>query len=74
LVHAALDLLRPAVMIIDEPTQGLDADDLLTLLELVRRRSAKGRAYLVISHRTEIGAIAHRRFDVRDGRVEEVSA
>jgi len=73
LVHAALDLLRPEVMIIDEPTQGLDTEDLLVFLELVRRRSAKGRAYLVISHRPEIAAIAHRRFQVCDGRIDEVS-
>lgn len=73
LVHAALDLLRPEVMIIDEPTQGLDTEDLLVFLELVRRRSAKGRAYLVISHRPEVAAIAHRRFEVCDGRIDEVS-
>lgn len=73
LVHAALDLLRPEVMIIDEPTQGLDTEDLMVFLELVRRRSAKGRAYLVISHRPEIATIAHRRLEIRDGRVDEVS-
>lgn len=73
LVHAALDLLRPEVMIIDEPTQGLDTEDLLVFLELVRRRSAKGRAYLVISHRPEIATIAHRRLEVCDGRIDEVS-
>ena len=73
LVHAALDLLRPEVMIVDEPTQGLDADDLIAFLELIRRRSAKGRAYLVISHRPEVAAAAHRRFEVVDRRLVEVS-
>jgi energy-coupling factor transporter ATP-binding protein EcfA2 len=73
LVHAALDLLRPEVMIVDEPTQGLDADDLIAFLGLVRRRSAKGRAYLVISHRPEVAAAAHRRFVVADRRLEEVT-
>ena len=73
LVHAALDLLRPEVMIVDEPTQGLDADDLTAFLELVRRRSAKGRAYLVISHRPEVAAAAHRHFEVVDRRLVEVS-
>jgi energy-coupling factor transport system ATP-binding protein len=72
LVHAALDLLRPEVLIVDEPGQGLDGDDLLAFLELVRRRSAKGRAYLVISHRPEIAAAAHRRLRIRDRRIEEV--
>jgi energy-coupling factor transport system ATP-binding protein len=73
LVHAALDLLRPEVMIVDEPTQGLDADDLIAFLELIRRRSAKGRAYLVISHRPEVAAAAHRHFQVVDRRLRELS-
>jgi len=73
LVHAALDLLRPEVMIVDEPGQGLGAEDLLAFVELVRRRSAKGRAYLVISHRAELAAAAHRRFVLRDRRLEEVT-
>ncbi len=73
LVHAALDLLRPEVMIVDEPGQGLGAEDLLAFVELVRRRSAKGRAYLIISHRAELAAAAHRRFVLRDRRLEEVT-
>jgi energy-coupling factor transporter ATP-binding protein EcfA2 len=73
LVHAALDLLRPAVMIVDEPGQGLGADDLLAFLELVRRRAAKGRATLIISHRPELAAVAHRRFVVRDRHLDEVA-
>jgi len=73
LVHAALDLLRPAVMIVDEPGQGLGADDLLAFLELVRRRAVKGRATLIISHRPELAAAAHRRLVVRDRRIDEVA-
>jgi len=72
LVHAALDMLRPEVMIVDEPAQGLDHDDVLDLLELIQRRSAKGRAYLVISHREELAAAAHRRFVLLDRRLVEV--
>jgi energy-coupling factor transporter ATP-binding protein EcfA2 len=74
LVHAALDMLQPDVMIVDEPAQGLDRDDLLDLLELIRRRSAKGRAYLVISHRPEFAAAAHRRFVLRERRLDEVGS
>jgi len=39
----------------------------------VRRRAAKGRATLIISHRPELAAAAHRRFVVRDRRIEEVA-
>ena len=73
LVHAALDMLRPDFMIIDEPAQGLDSDDLLNFLELVRRRSAKGRAYLIISHRPELAGAVHRRLVLQNGRLEEVT-
>jgi energy-coupling factor transport system ATP-binding protein len=73
LVHATLDLLRPKVLIVDEPGQGLGGDDLAVFFDLVRRRSAKGRAYLVISHRSEIAAAAHRRLVVRGGRLVEDS-
>ena len=72
LVHAALDMLRPEIMIVDEPGQGLDGDDLAAFLELVRRRSAKGRAYLIVSHRREIAELAHRRLEIVGGRLEEV--
>ena len=52
--------------------EGLDHDDVLDLFELIQRRSAKGRAYLVISHREELAAAAHRRLEIRHGRIEEV--
>ncbi len=73
LVHAANDLTRPAVLIVDEPAQGLDPEDLADFVELVHRRAAKGRAYLLISHREEMRAVAHRRLHLQGGRLEEVA-
>jgi energy-coupling factor transport system ATP-binding protein len=73
LVHAVLDLLRPAVMVVDEPGQGLHADDVVRLVRLIHRRAAKGRAYVIISHRRELEAAAHRHLEIRDGRVVEVA-
>jgi energy-coupling factor transport system ATP-binding protein len=72
LVHAALDLLRPEVMIIDEPGQGLDPEDLLQLVKLIHRRALRGRAYLLISHRRELAMAAHRHLQIQDRRLEEV--
>lgn len=72
LAHAALDLRRPAVMIVDEPAQGLDPGDLAVFIDLVHRRAARGRAYLVISHRLELAEAVHRRFEIVGGRLEEV--
>lgn len=73
LVHAALDLERPGLMIVDEPSQGLDPEDLKVFVELVHRRAAKGRAYLVISHRLELAGAVHRRLRIAGGRLEEIS-
>jgi energy-coupling factor transporter ATP-binding protein EcfA2 len=73
LVHAALDLLRPGVMIIDEPGQGLDPEDLRTFVHLVHRRAEKGRAYLIISHRLELAGAAHRHLRISDEGVLEVA-
>ena len=74
LVHASLDLLRPEVMIIDEPGQGLDPEDLRDLVRLIHRRAEKGRAYLLISHRRELGAAANRHLHIENRRLVEVAS
>ena len=73
LVHAVLDLLRPAVTILDEPAQGLDPENLVRFVELLHRRAARGRACLLLTHREELGAAAHRRLAIRGGRIVEVT-
>jgi energy-coupling factor transport system ATP-binding protein len=72
LTHAALDLLRPSVMIVDEPAQGLDPDDLVQLVNLILRRAEKGRAYLIISHREELARAAHRHLEIAGGELIEL--
>jgi energy-coupling factor transport system ATP-binding protein len=72
LVHAALDLLRPEIMVVDEPGQGLDPQDLESLVTLIHRRAGKGRAYLIISHRLELARAAHRHLQIRGGELVEV--
>jgi energy-coupling factor transporter ATP-binding protein EcfA2 len=71
LVHAALDVVEPQVMILDEPGQGLDPLDLADLGALIRARAEAGRAYLIATHRRELAALAHRRLRIADGRVLE---
>jgi energy-coupling factor transport system ATP-binding protein len=73
LVHAALDLMRPELMIVDEPGQGLDTDDLTAFVHLMHRRAEKGRAYLVISHRRELVSAAHRHLRITGGRIVETA-
>lgn len=69
LLHAALDLLQPAVIVVDEPAQGLDPEDLVQFAELVCRRAARGRAHVIVSHRAELRALAHRVLRLSDGRI-----
>lgn len=71
LVHAALDIQRPPVMVVDEPAQGLDPDEMLEFVQLIHRRAERGRAYLIISHREEFAAAAHRHLRVAGGRLVE---
>jgi len=71
LVMAALDLGRPDLLVVDEPAQGLDPEELSELVTLIHRRAERGRAYLVISHREELAASVHRHLRVCDGSLEE---
>ncbi len=72
LVHAAYDVLQPEVLIIDEPAQGLDAHDVVDFMDLVVRRAARGRAYVIITHRTELVAAAHRHLRLSSAGLEEI--
>jgi energy-coupling factor transport system ATP-binding protein len=73
LVHAALDVLRPRVMVVDEPGQGLDSQDLVELTQLMRERAGGGRAYLIASHRRELTAFAHRHLVISEGELVEAA-
>lgn len=73
LVHASWDVVRPDVMVVDEPAQGLGPADLGVLVELIHRRAERGRAYLVITHRRELAAAAHRHLELDRGALGEVT-
>ncbi len=70
-VHAALDVLQPPLMIVDEPGQGLDPEDLAELARLIGERAQEGRGYLIVSHRMELGALAHRHVAIADSALIE---
>lgn len=72
LLHAALDTLRPEVMVLDEPAQGLDPEDLAELVDRIHRRAARGRAYLLVSHRAELAGAVHRHLEIAGERIVEV--
>lgn len=68
---ADLDLSRGrGVLVLDEPTATLPHDQMLTVLDLVRRVAASGNAVVFVSHRIdEVLAVADDVTILRDGRV-----
>lgn len=60
------------LVILDEPTSSLNADDTRTFLDLVAELRAKGRSVLFVSHRIpEVLEISDRVTVLRDGRFVE---
>lgn len=62
----AMGLARPwSLLVLDEPEQRLDAQDLSWLTDRLLRAEADGRAILFASHHAElIAAVAERRLEV----------
>ena len=70
LALAAALLGDPAVLVLDEPVNGLDAAGIRWLRELLRRLAAEGRTVLVSSHlMTELSRVADRLLVIHRGRL-----
>jgi rhamnose transport system ATP-binding protein len=64
--------LRPTVLILDEPTRGVDIGAKSDIHAIIRRAAADGRAVLLISSEiAEIKSLAHRILVMRSGRISE---
>jgi ribose transport system ATP-binding protein/rhamnose transport system ATP-binding protein len=62
-------LLKPKVLILDEPTKGVDIGSRATIYSLLRKLAAEGMAMLVItSDFEELLALSHRIVPISDGR------
>ena len=65
---------RPAVLILDEPTAGLDPLMRQAVLDLIREAADAGAAVLLSSHDlSEVSAVCARAAILRDGRLVEVA-
>ncbi len=65
-------LHEPAVLLLDEPESGLDADSVASLGDLLKDWSASGKSALLTTHSSEIGqAWADRIFRLERGRLAE---
>ena len=60
----------PAVLLADEPTGELDTESASTVLDLLRRRTERGTAAVVVTHTAAVTARADRVIHLADGRIE----
>jgi ABC-2 type transport system ATP-binding protein len=67
----ACALIRPfSVLVLDEPVEGLDADAIETLREIVLASRRAGQAVLLMTHNEEFAAsVANRMLRIHEGRV-----
>jgi energy-coupling factor transport system ATP-binding protein len=69
---ASILVARPGVLVLDEPTRGMDAAARGRLRDLLRRHAAEGGAALVVTHDLELArGIGDRRLELDGGRVRE---
>ncbi len=67
-------LLRPALLLADEPTGNLDSKSAADVLALIDEVHAGGQTVVMVTHDQDIAARAPRQVRLRDGRIEHDSA
>ncbi|MEJ2382194.1 MAG: ABC transporter ATP-binding protein [Gammaproteobacteria bacterium] len=70
---ARATVTQPSVILADEPTGNLDRHSGRDVIELLERLNAQGITLIVVTHDPEIGARAHRRIHIVDGRITDDS-
>jgi putative ABC transport system ATP-binding protein len=66
-------VLRPDLLLADEPTAHQDAVSMAKVMDAIRSVVASGRACLVASHSAEVLHVADRVLEMRDGRLRVAS-
>lgn len=62
-------VIRPIVLLVDEPTAHLDPDSTATVLALLRRVADDGSAIVAVTHDPSVRRIADRRLHLTGGRL-----
>lgn len=66
-------LLKPQIILMDEPTKGLDYDRKIALGQMITELAADGISFLIVSHDIEFAArFSHRCGLMHDGRIVAV--
>jgi energy-coupling factor transport system ATP-binding protein len=69
---ASILVARPGVLVLDEPTRGMDSAARARLRDLLRRHAAEGGAALVVTHDRELArGVGDRQLELDGGRVRE---
>jgi putative ABC transport system ATP-binding protein len=64
-------VVRPSVVLLDEPTGNLDSSSAEDVLEILDRVSARGATIVIVTHSSEVAERARRIVRLADGRVVE---
>ncbi len=64
-------LMKPGVLLADEPTAGLDSENTLAVLGLLRQAADEGAAVLLVTHEEEAARYADRVLTMDGGRLTE---
>ena len=67
-------LMKPALLLADEPTGNLDSRSAADVLGMIREVHADGQTVVLVTHDAEVAATAQRQVHLRDGKVEHDSA
>ncbi len=67
-------LMRPALLLADEPTGNLDSRSAADVLGLLAEVHDQGQTVIMVTHDADVAANAERRIHVRDGSIEHDSA
>lgn len=63
---------NPTLLLADEPTGNLDAKSGREVMELFKTLPQEGRTIIMITHDSDIAALAHRQLKLNDGRLERL--
>ncbi len=62
-------LMRPALVLADEPTGNLDKHSARDILNLIEEMHRDGQTVLMVTHDVDVGARAQRRVHLSDGKI-----
>ncbi|GAA5007245.1 ABC transporter ATP-binding protein [Pseudoluteimonas lycopersici] len=63
-------LMKPALLLADEPTGNLDSKSAADVLDLIADVHGRGQTVVMVTHDSEVAASAQRQVHLRDGKID----